>query len=97
MSECIGWIVRSTAGHDKGALFCVVGEQDQFLLLANGKQRKLADPKRKKRGHVDIMSQSEYSDSVIQKLRCGVPVFDSQLVRTLAAFKGGNQAWQKTI
>ena len=47
MCERTGAIVRSKAGHDKGLLFCVVGTQDGYLLLANGKQRKLAAPKRK--------------------------------------------------
>ena len=27
MYDCVGWIVRSAAGRDKGGLFCVVGQQ----------------------------------------------------------------------
>ena len=45
MSDCSGWIVRSKAGHDKGTLLCVVGEAEDFLLLADGKTRKAAAPK----------------------------------------------------
>jgi hypothetical protein len=46
-----GDIVESRAGHDKG-LFCVIGEETGLLLLANGKQRPLEKPKRKKPMHV---------------------------------------------
>ena len=27
MCDHTGWIVRSTAGHDRGELFCVVGQE----------------------------------------------------------------------
>ena len=51
MTDCTGWIVRSTAGRDKDELFCVLGADPETgrLLLANGKQRKAARPKLKSR------------------------------------------------
>ena len=53
MPDCCsaGWIVRSAVGRDRGKLLCVLGEEGEFLLLADGKRRKAASPKRKKRGH----------------------------------------------
>ncbi len=90
MSERTGWIVRSTAGHDKGALFCVVGAQGELLLLlANGRQRKLSSPKRKKLGHVDVVSRGEFHHPAIRGLQEGAPVSDRALRRALAAFKEG--------
>lgn len=98
MSETIGWIVRSIAGHDKGELFCVIGQEENFFLLADGKGRKVAQPKRKKQSHVDIVCQATPSDdTIIQMLRRHEPVSDRALRRWLAAFKGGNHPWQKTI
>lgn len=44
-----GGIVRSSAGHDKGKYFIVVGaEGDNYLLLADGKFRPIEKPKKKK-------------------------------------------------
>ena len=40
-------IVKSTAGRDKGKYFFVLAEEGEFLLLADGKTRKLESPKRK--------------------------------------------------
>ena len=97
MAERIGRIVRSAAGHDKSELFCVVGEKDGFLLLANGKQRKAALPKRKKPGHVQPLDRGEFDHPVIRKLQNKETVSDRELRSALAAFKGGNHAWQKTI
>ena len=97
MAERIGQIVRSEAGHDKNELFCVVGEQDAFLLLANGKQRKVALPKRKKPGHVQPLDLGEFDHPVIRKLQNKETVSDRELRSALATFKGGNHTWQKTI
>ena len=43
-------IVRSLAGHDRGGLFCVLDTDGPYLLLCDGKRRKLENPKRKKGG-----------------------------------------------
>jgi len=69
MAERIGQIVRSIAGHDKSELFCVVGQRDGYLLLANGKQRKAASPKLKKPGHVQPLDQGAFDHPVIRKLQ----------------------------
>ncbi len=95
MFEAAGQIVQSTAGHDKGLLFCVVGREGPFLLLANGKQRKLDAPKRKKEAHVAWTGA--LVQTVPDKLNDGESVSNRELRMALAAFKGGNHAWQKTI
>ena len=99
MTDCTGWIVRSMAGHDKDELFCVVGTDPETgrLLLANGKQRKAARPKLKKPGHVQTLDRGEFDHPVIRKLQNKETVSDRELRSALAAFKGGNEAWQKTI
>lgn len=95
MYDYTGWIVRATAGRDKEGLFCVVGvDQEQgFLLLADGKRRRAAHPKRKKLGHVLALTDHlhGFDHPAIGKLQRGEPVSDRELRRALAAFKEGNQ------
>ena len=92
MTECTGWIVRSTAGHDKDELFCVLGTDPETgrLLLANGKQRKAARPKLKQLGHVQPLDRGEFDHPVIRKLQNKETVSDRAIRIVLAAFKGGN-------
>ena len=52
-------IVRSDAGRDKGKLFVVLAVEGEYLLLADGKSRKVEAPKRKKRRHVLFVSAEE--------------------------------------
>ena len=75
-------VVKATAGRDQEKLFYVVGMDEQFLLLANGKDRPLDRPKRKKRKHVQKVLRSE--TRVAAKLRDGNKVLNSELRRDLA-------------
>ena len=75
-------VVVSTAGRDQDTLFYVIGEDGLFLLLANGKDRPLDRPKRKKRKHVQKVLRSE--TRVAEKLRLGDKVLNSELRRDLA-------------
>ena len=77
-------VVISTAGRDKGKLFYVVGTDPVFLFLANGKDRTLETPKRKKRKHIQKVLRSE--TRVAEKLRQGDKVLNSELRRDLAYF-----------
>ena len=75
-------VVISTAGRDQGALFYVVGTDPVYLMLANGKDRTLDKPKRKKRKHVRPVLRPE--TRVALKLKAGDKVLNSELRRDLA-------------
>ena len=75
-------VVESTAGRDAGNLFYVVGTDEMYLLLANGKDRSLEQPTRKKRKHAKKVLRSE--TRVAEKLRAGDKVLNSELRRDLA-------------
>lgn len=47
-----GDVVKSVAGHDADKLFVVTGTEKGFVLLCNGKDRKVQKPKRKKIKHI---------------------------------------------
>ena len=75
-------VVVSTAGRDQGAWFYVISEEPNFLMLANGKDRTLDKPKRKKRKHVQKVLRTE--TRVAAKLASGNKVLNSELRRDLA-------------
>ena len=83
-------IVKSTAGRDEGDLFFVLDIQEEFLLLADGKRRRVENPKRKKRKHVSLVGESH--SVVAEKIRSSEKVTNSELRKALAACTGsGNQ------
>ena len=75
-------VVVSTTGRDAGNWFYVINEDPVFLYLANGKDRTLEKPKRKKRKHVQKVLRSE--TRVANKLQLGDKVLNGELRRDLA-------------
>ena len=73
----IGDVVLSTAGRDQGKLFYVIGTDPAYLFLANGKDRTLDRPKRKKRRHIQKVLRSD--TNVAQRLLSGDKVLNSEL------------------
>ena len=79
-------IARSDAGRDKGKLFVVLAVEGEYLLLADGKSRKVEAPKRKKRRHVLFVSAEE--TRLAEKIKSKEKFTNSELRRTLAAYRG---------
>ncbi len=82
-------IVKSIAGRDKGDLFFVLRAEEDFLLLADGKRRKVETPKRKRKKHAAYVCQS--TAPVADKIRNSEKVTNSELRKAIAAIGGGNQ------
>ena len=78
-------IVRSDAGRDKGKLFVVLAVEGEYLLLADGKSRKVEAPKRKKRRHVLFVAADE--NRLSEKIKSEEKITNSELRRTLAAYR----------
>lgn len=69
-----GSVIISLAGHDKGRFMLVVGadgdKDSRFILVADGKERKLASPKKKNAKHIRGTSYSiELEGLTDKKLR----------------------------
>jgi len=77
-------IVLSIAGRDEGTLLYVVDVDEGYVLVADGKGRRLENPKRKKLKHVQKIART--GSRVAEKIRNGDKVLNSELRRDLAAF-----------
>ena len=78
-------IVVSNAGRDRDQLFYVIGTDGVYTLLANGKDRPLEKPKRKKVKHVSKVLRAE--TRVAAKILAGDKVLNSELRKDLALIR----------
>jgi len=78
-------IVRSDAGRDKGKFFYVLDVQGEYLLLADGRFRKVESPKRKKRKHVLFVADDDTRLSA--KIKGEGKITNSELRRALAEYR----------
>ncbi len=84
MDICIGSVVISKAGRDKGRSFIVVSEQDEFVYLCDGDLRKSDSPKKKKRKHLAVTNT--VCDYIGDKINTGKKVTNTEFRRALAEF-----------
>lgn len=52
MNTVIGSLVQVNAGRGKGSYYVAVGIHDGFVFIADGRERKLENPKRKNPKHI---------------------------------------------
>ena len=81
-----GDVVLSTAGHDKGIYFLVldvVGENNQYLLLADGKNRTVIKPKKKKIKHCSVMPRRDLGTDLFSD---GKAPLDAHICKYLRLF-----------
>ena len=81
-------IVRSLCGRDMGSLYFVLSAEEDFLLLADGKHRRLENPKRKRKKHVELVESSQ--SAVAEKIRSNEKITNSELRKAIAALNGGH-------
>ena len=75
-------LVISTAGRDQGSLYYCISVQERYVMLANGINRTMEAPKKKRLRHVQkvLRSDTKFAD----KLRAGDKVLNSELRKELA-------------
>ena len=86
-------IVRCDAGRDRGKICIVLAVEGEYLLLADGKGRRVEAPKRKKRRHVLFVAADE--SRLADKIKRSEKITNSELRRTLAAYRGEVQPDQE--
>lgn len=86
-------LVEATAGRERGKLFFVLDEDGEYLLIADGKSRRVEAPKRKKRKHVRFIAESD--SRVAEKIRESEHVTNSELRKAIAAFGGHDNSDQE--
>ncbi len=85
MEYQIGQVVYSKSGHDKGDVQMVAAVEGEYLCLVDGKRRKLAKPKRKKKMHVQPTSYIE--ETVAAKLQQGAYLLDADIKKALKKYR----------
>ena len=60
----VGKLVLSRSGKDKGMYLAVIGESGCYLILANGRHRRMENPKHKKLKHVEVLNKTLDSEFV---------------------------------
>ena len=78
----VGSKVRSIAGRDKGYDFLVLKADTQYAYVADGRLRKVENPKKKKLKH--LQASSAVSVNIAEKLAAASEVTNAEVRKALA-------------
>jgi len=88
LSPYIADVVISLNGRDAGKRFLIIGTDNEYSLLADGKGRRIEKPKRKKNKHV--RREGNLDGLVSAKLIAGEKVTNNEIRKALAAYAAGS-------
>lgn len=87
----IGMFAVSKAGHDKGRMYVIIKEEGDFVYLADGQQKTLEAPKKKRKKHLQPVKKG-MDAALAEKLQSGKPVYNEEIkyaikIRTRDAYE----------
>lgn len=82
----IGQFVTSKAGHDKGKLYVVAAEEENFVYLCDGRLKPLEAPKKKRRIHVQPVNRT-VEEGLYKRLCSGGQVHNEEIKCAIKRYK----------
>lgn len=84
----IGMLVRSKSGHDQGKVYVIMDMQAEYLFLVDGKIRKLSNPKKKSKKHVqgvhlildEIVQKKQNNTLIDENIKRAIKLYESDEV-----------------
>lgn len=81
----LGQFVKSKSGRDKDDFFIVIDMNEEYLFLVDGNKRRVEQPKKKKKKHVQITHT--VADTICNKLSGGERVTNADIRNCLKDFR----------
>ncbi len=77
----IGRFAVSKAGHDKGKMYLIIGEENDLVYLADGKTRGVENPKKKKKKH--LQTAGGLDPLITKKLAEKQTIYNEEIKRAI--------------
>ena len=86
ITEHSQYFAVSLCGNDKDRIYVVLYEKDGYVFLADGKRRKVSNPKKKKKKHIKCFEANKLIEYISEE----TPVTDGRLRRAIKSFVDSN-------
>lgn len=85
----VGMLAKALAGHDFGKIYVIVGVDEEYVYLVDGKIRTMEKPKKKRKKHVQIIK--EMQQTIADKVRNNEKIQNEEIKRIIKLkLLGGN-------
>lgn len=73
-----GMFAFSKSGHDKGRMYLIIGEDDEYVYLADGRIRTVDNPKKKKKKHIQPV-KSGVDQTLAAKIKSAQTIYNEEI------------------
>ena len=80
----VGMLAEAKAGHDRGEIYVIIKEDEQYVYLSDGKLKPVDKLKKKNRKHIQIIRKPQ--QFIIDKLQKGEEVRNEEIKRAIKLF-----------
>lgn len=81
----IGMLAESRSGHDRGQIYVIIKEDDEYVYLSDGRLKPLDKLKKKNRKHVQIIRKP--MQEIKDKLHKGEELKNEEIKRAIKLFR----------
>ena len=85
----IGMMARSLAGHDRGKMYMILSQYEQYVYLSYGVYRTVGKLKKKKKKHIQI--DCRIPEEIQKLLDEGRPIQNSDVIRARREYGNKNR------
>ena len=86
----VGMLAMSMSGHDRGQIYIIMKEDEEYVYLSDGKRRPVERCKKKNRRHIQIIRHQE--PEMAQKLATGETVRNEEIKRAIRLYEKAHQS-----
>ena len=79
--KLLGSFCLASSGHDSSTTYLIVGFENNYYLLANGKEKTISKPKKKNPKHINLLGKSD--EKIHKKLCEGSQVTNEEVKRAI--------------
>lgn len=84
-NKTIGMLAESKSGHDRGQIYVIIREDDEYVYLSDGRLKTWDKLKKKNRKHIQIIRKPV--SSIINKIEQGEELNNEEIKRAIKLFK----------
>jgi len=74
----LGMFAVSKAGHDQGRMYVILKEEEDSVLLADGRLKTVESPKRKKKKHIQLV-KTGLKEDLVNKIKNQQPINNEEI------------------
>lgn len=81
----VGMLAISRAGHDLNQIYVIIDVDDEYVYLVDGKLRKMNNPKKKNKKHIQVIRQMWLS--IAEKCQNDQKIENEEIKRIIKLYK----------